>query len=160
MGDNRARLYGGMLAISLLGAYAMPAYPGATLDELQHFLGEVEIVAAIAEDQEQVDKILELRDAGASGIAHIIYDETRGLGFYEDEGLMSWDHLVEVGTHHLNEDPKPSRRTFKESERLTIRRSSCTRRVQPARRKGIVLSQKNVLAAARNGHDAGAYRRG
>ena len=52
LGDNRARLYQGMLAISLLGAYAMPAYPGATLEELQHFLGEVEIVAAIAEDQE------------------------------------------------------------------------------------------------------------
>ena len=69
LGDNRARLYGGMLAISLLGAYAMPAYPGATIEELQHFLGEVEIVAAIAEDQEQVDKILELRSAGASGIA-------------------------------------------------------------------------------------------
>ena len=65
LGDNRARLYGGMLAISLLGAYAMPAYPGATLEELRHFLGEVEIVAAIAEDQEQVDKILELKDAGA-----------------------------------------------------------------------------------------------
>ena len=41
LGDNRARLYGGMLAVSLLGAYAMPAYPGATLEELRHFLGEV-----------------------------------------------------------------------------------------------------------------------
>ncbi|MCW8842864.1 MAG: AMP-binding protein [Rhodobacteraceae bacterium] len=156
LGDNRARLYGGMLAISLLGAYAMPAYPGATLEELQHFLGEAEIVAAIAEDQEQVDKILEIRDAGASGIEHIIYDETRGLGFYEDEGLMSWDHLIEVGQHDLNEDPSRRKellhRTQPDDPAIFLHSSGTT-----GKPKGIVLSQKNVLTAAKNGYDAGAF---
>ena len=47
LGDNRARLYMGMLAVALLGGYAMPAYPGATLEEIQHFLGEVEIAHTI-----------------------------------------------------------------------------------------------------------------
>lgn len=159
LGDNRARLYGGMLSVALLGAYAMPAYPGATLEELQHFLGEVEIVAAIAEDQEQVDKILEIRGAGASGIKHIIYDETRGLEFYEDDGLMSWDHLVEIGKHDLNE--KPNRReellnrTQPDDPAIFLHSSGTT-----GKPKGIVLSQKNVLAAAKNGHDAGAYGEG
>jgi len=157
LGDNRARLYAGMLAVSLLGAYAMPAYPGATLEELQHFLGEVEIVAAIAEDQEQVDKILELRDAGATSIAHIIYDEARGLGFYEVDGLMSWDHLTEVGRHDLNEDPNLRgeflKRAKPEDPAIFLHSSGTT-----GKPKGIVLSQKNVLAAARNGHAAGAFR--
>ena len=156
LGDNRARLYGGMLAISLLGAYAMPAYPGATLEELRHFLGEVEIVAAIAEDQEQVDKILELKDAGAEGIDHIIYDEARGLGFYEVEGLLSWDHLIEVGQHDLNETPGLSEellsRAKPEDPAIFLHSSGTT-----GAPKGIVLSQKNVLAAARNGHAAGAF---
>ena len=156
LGDNRARLYGGMLAVSLLGAYAMPAYAGATLAELQHFLGEVEIVAAIAEDQEQVDKILELKDAGAKGIDHIIYDETRGLGFYEVEGLMSWDHLIEVGLHDLNEAPglrDALLQRAKPGDPAIFMHSSGTTGAP----KGIVLSQKNVLAAARNGHAAGAF---
>ncbi|MEQ9038913.1 MAG: AMP-binding protein [Silicimonas sp.] len=156
LGDNRARLYGGMLAVSLLGAYAMPAYPGATLEELRHFLGEVEIVAAIAEDQEQVDKILELKDAGAEGIDHIIYDEARGLGFYEAEGLMSWDHLIEVGQHDLNETPglreELLSRAKPEDPAIFLHSSGTT-----GAPKGIVLSQKNVLAAARNGHAAGAF---
>ena len=156
LGDNRARLYGGMLAVSLLGAYAMPAYPGATLEELRHFLGEVEIVAAIAEDQEQVDKILELKDAGAQGIDHIIYDEARGLGFYEVEGLMSWDHLIEVGQHDLNETPglreELLSRAKPEDPAIFLHSSGTT-----GAPKGIVLSQKNVLAAARNGHAAGAF---
>lgn len=156
LGDNRARLYGGMLAISLLGAYAMPAYPGATLEELRHFLGEVEIVAAIAEDQEQVDKILELKDAGAEGIDHIIYDEARGLGFYEVEGLLSWDNLIEVGQHDLNETPglreELLSRAKPEDPAIFLHSSGTT-----GAPKGIVLSQKNVLAAARNGHAAGAF---
>ncbi|MBV7381037.1 AMP-dependent synthetase/ligase [Maritimibacter dapengensis] len=156
LGDNRARLYGGMLAISLLGAYAMPAYPGATLEELRHFLGEVEIVPAIAEDQEQVDKILELKDAGAEGIDHIIYDEARGLGFYEVEGLLSWDHLIEVGQHDLNETPglreELLSRAKPEDPAIFLHSSGTT-----GAPKGIVLSQKNVLAAARNGHAAGAF---
>ena len=156
LGDNRARLYGGMLAVSLLGAYAMPAYPGATLEELRHFLGEVEIVAAIAEDQEQVDKILELKDAGAEGIDHIIYDEERGLGFYEVEGLMSWDHLIEVGQHDLNGTPglreELLSRAKPEDPAIFLHSSGTT-----GAPKGIVLSQKNVLAAARNGHAAGAF---
>ena len=156
LGDNRARRYGGMLAISLLGAYAMPAYPGATLEELRHFLGEVEIVAAIAEDQEQVDKILELKDAGAEGIDHIIYDEARGLGFYEVEGLLSWDNLIEVGQHDLNETPglreELLSRAKPEDPAIFLHSSGTT-----GAPKGIVLSQKNVLAAARNGHAAGAF---
>ena len=159
LGDNRARLYGGMLASSLLGAYAMPAYPGATLEELQHFLGEVEIVAAIAEDQEQVDKILELRDAGARGITHIIYDEERGLGFYEAEGLMSWEHLTEVGRRRVAGDPKLREdlltRTGPEDPAILLHSSGTT-----GKPKGIVLSQRNVLAAARNGHAAGAFGEG
>ncbi|MEP1291547.1 MAG: AMP-binding protein [Nitratireductor sp.] len=156
LGDNRARLYQGMLAISLLGAYAMPAYPGATLEELQHFLGEVEIVAAFAEDQEQVDKILELRSASASGIAHVIYDETRGLGTYEDDGLMSWDHLIEIGQRELDGDAGRREailnRAKPEDPAIFMHSSGTT-----GKPKGIVLSQKNVLAAARNGHAAGAF---
>ena len=56
LGDNRVRLYCGMLALATLGVYAMPAYPGTTLEELQYFAGEANVVAALAEDQEQVDK--------------------------------------------------------------------------------------------------------
>lgn len=156
LGDNRARLYGGMLAVALFGGYAMPAYPGATLEELQHFVGEVEIAAAIAEDQEQVDKILELREAGATSIQHIIYDEARGLGFYEVDGLMSWEHLIEVGQHHLNEDPKRRDELIdraKPDDPAVFLHSSGT----TGKPKGIVLSQKNVLAAALNGHAAGAF---
>src|SRR5690606_28223184 len=52
LGDNRIRLYAGMLSMSMLRGYAMPTYSGATLDELKHFANETTMAAALAEDQE------------------------------------------------------------------------------------------------------------
>jgi long-chain acyl-CoA synthetase len=145
-----------MLALATLGVYAMPAYPGTTLEELKHFVDEANIVAALAEDQEQVDKILELRGAGAAQLKYIVYDDGRGLGFYEVPGLMSWEHLIEIGSHCLNDEPAlrddlPGR--AKPDDPAVFLHSSGT----TGKPKGVVLSQKNVLAAARNGHAAGAF---
>lgn len=156
LGDNRVRLYCGMLALATLGVYAMPAYPGTTLEELQHFVEEANIVAALAEDQEQVDKILDLRGAGAANLNHIVYDDGRGLGFYEVPGLMSWEHLVKIGNHRLNEEAglrdDLAKRANPDSPAVFLHSSGTT-----GKPKGIVLSQKNVLAAARNGYAAGAF---
>ncbi len=85
LGDNRPRLYAGMLAAGALGGYAMPAFPDATLDEIRHFVHEAGARFALAEDQEQVDKILDLREQGAT-IEHIIYDDPRGLAAYANPG--------------------------------------------------------------------------
>jgi long-chain acyl-CoA synthetase len=156
LGDNRVRLYCGMAALATLGVYAMPAYPGTTLEELQHFVDEAKIVAALAEDQEQVDKILELRGAGAAQLKYIVYDDGRGLGFYEAPGLMSWEHLIEIGSHCLNDAPGLRDdllgRAKPDDPAVFLHSSGTT-----GKPKGVVLSQKNVLAAARNGHAAGAF---
>lgn len=158
LGDNRVRLYAGMTAMSMLRAYAMPAYPGATLDELKHFFGEAHVVAALVEDQEQVDKILELRDAGTS-VASIVYDEARGLNLYDAPGLQSWESLVEAGAKRLSADPDLRRHLIEESkpeDPAVFMHSSGT----TGKPKGIVLSQKNVLSGARNAHAGGAFEYG
>lgn len=155
LGDNRVRLYAGMTALSMLRAYAMPAYPGATIDELRHFCGEARVVAALVEDQEQVDKILELRDAGTS-VGAIIYDEARGLNHYDAPGLQSWDSLVEAGARKLAEEPDLRRQLIEDptpEDPAVFMHSSGT----TGKPKGIVLSQKNMLAGARNAHAGGAF---
>ncbi|MBN9003413.1 MAG: AMP-binding protein, partial [Rhizobiales bacterium] len=85
VGDNRPRLYTGMISAGALGGYAMPAFPDATLDEVRHFVHEADARFVLAEDQEQVDKMLDLREQGAS-IAHIVYDDPRGLATYPFPG--------------------------------------------------------------------------
>ena len=88
LGDNRPRLYAdALLRSGALKGYAMPAFADATLDEIRHFVHEAGARFMLAEDQEQVDKILDLRDQGAT-IEHIIYDDPRGLNAYPNPGLI------------------------------------------------------------------------
>ncbi|MBV1865705.1 MAG: AMP-binding protein [Rhodobacteraceae bacterium] len=155
LGDNRVRLYAGMLSLTMLRAYAMPAYSGASLQELQHFLAEAKVVAALVEDQEQVDNVIELRETG-SDIASIIYDEPRGLNEYETSGLMSWDALLEKGRENLAANPELRTQLIEgsgpEDPGVFLHSSGTT-----GKPKGIVLSQKNAIEGAHNGYAGGAF---
>lgn len=158
LGDNRSSLYCGMLAISALGGYAMPAYSGATVEELQHFVGEAHPSFALAEDQEHVDKVLELRAAGAD-IPHIIYDDERGLGAYKEPGLISWRALIESGEQRLRAEPALRERIvgmIDENDPAIFMHSSGT----TGKPKGIVLSHRNYIAAARSAFGAGVFQEG
>src|SRR5210317_633800 len=86
IGDNRPRLYWGMTAAQALGAVPVPLYQDAVADEMAYVLDNADVKIALVEDQEQVDKLLEIRDR-APRLEHIIYDDTRGLRFYEHDFL-------------------------------------------------------------------------
>lgn len=136
LGDNRVRLYIGMVATSMLRDYAMPAYPGATLAELQHFVSEAPIAAAFAEDQEQVDKLLDLREAGDGSPARIIYDDPRGLGEYKAPGLMRWEALMEEGARALALPIPACANICSRQQAPRIRPCSCTPPAPRARPRG------------------------
>ena len=94
IGDNRPRLYWSMTAAQALGGIAVPMYQDAPAAEFAYVLNDAEIVYAIVEDQEQVDKILEAAPQVPS-LKHIYYDDSRGLRNYE--GVTSIDRLQETG---------------------------------------------------------------
>ena len=66
---------------------------------------EANVRFVLAEDQEQVDKVLDLGDRGAT-ITSIIYDEPRGLASYPNPGLVSWEKLQAIGADRLRAEPK------------------------------------------------------
>src|SRR5690606_29043846 len=81
IGDNRPRLYFGMLSAAALRGYPAPVYPDVPPDDLEYYAGNSRARFALAEDQEQVDKLLELRSR--AGLPEfIIYDDPRGLWNY------------------------------------------------------------------------------
>ena len=100
LGDNRPHLYLGMLAVGMLGGYATPVYPDATPEEIMHVVSSVQVHYVLAEDQEQVDKALDLRERGAP-LDHIVYDNPRGLSKYTAPGLVSWQALLDSGAARL-----------------------------------------------------------
>ena len=99
VGENRPRLYAAMLAVQSLGAVPVPLYQDAAAAEYRFPIDNAEIGFAIVEDQEQVDKLLELR-AVCPQIGRIWYDDPRGLRNYSEPGLDSLDALVAAGQAH------------------------------------------------------------
>jgi len=97
IGDNRPRLYWSMIAAQSLGGIAVPMYQDAPAAEFDYVLNDAEIVFAIVEDQEQVDKILEAAPKVPS-LKHIYYDDPRGLRNYD--GVTSVDRLREIGREY------------------------------------------------------------
>jgi len=99
VGDNRPRLYASMLAAQALGAVPVPLYQDAALTEYTFPINNAEVGFAIVEDQEQVDKLLELREQCPS-LKRIWFDDPRGLRNYDESGLDSLDALVAAGQAH------------------------------------------------------------
>jgi long-chain acyl-CoA synthetase len=96
IGENRPRLYAAMLAAQSLGAIAVPLYQDAGAAEFVFPIINAEIAFAIVEDQEQVDKVLEVR-AQCPQLARIWFDDPRGLRHYAEPGLAPLDALITAG---------------------------------------------------------------
>src|SRR5574343_1818475 len=96
VGANRPNLYATMLAAQSLGAIPVPLYQDAAAAECVFPINNAEVRFALVEDQEQVDKLLEIREK-CPQLSHIWYDEPRGLRNYTDAGLGSIDELVAAG---------------------------------------------------------------
>jgi long-chain acyl-CoA synthetase len=96
VGENRPRLYAVMLAAQAIGAIPVPLYQDAVGQEFVFPINNADICFAVVEDQEQVDKMLELRGA-CPQLARLWYDDPRGLRNYEEAGLASLDTLIESG---------------------------------------------------------------
>ncbi len=97
VGDNRPRLYAAMLAAQSLGAIPVPLYQDAASTEYVFPINNAEVRFAIVEDQEQVDKLLELRGGACPALSHLWYDDPRGLRNYDEPGLASLEALLEAG---------------------------------------------------------------
>ncbi len=104
VGDNRPRLYWAVIAAHSLGGVPVPLYQDAVAAEMAFVLQDAEIEFAVAEDQEQVDKLFECAPQGP-GLSRICFDDPRGLRHYAQGGLMSLDALQALGREHAQRHP-------------------------------------------------------
>ncbi|MFV0680635.1 AMP-dependent synthetase/ligase [Ottowia sp.] len=104
VGDNRPYLYMMFLAVQAMRGVPVPMYQDAVAAEMAFVLEDAEVHFVFAEDQEQVDKMLELRET-VRGLTYIIYDDPRGLRNYQQPGLMSVQDLMALGQQHEQQQP-------------------------------------------------------
>lgn len=96
IGANRPRLYATMLAAQAVGAIPVPLYQDAVAAECVFPINNAEVRFAVVEDQEQVDKMLEIQPM-CPQLQHIYYDDPRGLRNYDQPGLGGLEELVAGG---------------------------------------------------------------
>jgi long-chain acyl-CoA synthetase len=96
IGENRPRLYFAEMAAISLGGIAVPVYQDAIAIELAFVLDHAETSVVVAEDQEQVDKILSLKER-LPHLKLVVFDDPRGLRNYDDAILKSFEAVQETG---------------------------------------------------------------
>jgi long-chain acyl-CoA synthetase len=104
IGENRPRLYFAQLAAMSLGGIAVPVYQDAIASELAYVLEHAEISVIVAEDQEQVDKILALQES-LPHLKRLVYDDPRGLRNYDEKLLASFDDVQAAGRDFAAANP-------------------------------------------------------
>lgn len=96
VGANRPHLYMAVIAAQSLRGVPVPLYQDAVAAEMVFMLEDAAVEFVVAEDQEQVDKLLECRETRPA-IRHIVYDDPRGLRHYDQPGLLGYEKLCELG---------------------------------------------------------------
>jgi long-chain acyl-CoA synthetase len=148
IGDNRPQLYWSMCAAQCLGAVPVPVYQDAVADEMAFVLDHAEARLALAEDQEQVDKLLSLRER-CPLLKTIVYKDARGMRHYAMPGLVSLADLEAKGREFEKAQPGTIDAEIAKGKGSDISVMLYTSGTtgQP---KGVMLSYDNVIISARN----------
>jgi len=148
IGRNRPYLYWAMMAAEMCGAVPVPLYQDANAEEMAYVMGHCGARFAVVGDQEQVDKIFEVRDQ-LPQFERMIYLDPRGLRKYDHAVLDQYAAVQETGrktrdTHIAELEARQARLDY-DSTGVMLYTSGTT-----GKPKGVVLSNRNVIETAKS----------
>ncbi|MDE0649984.1 MAG: AMP-binding protein [Gammaproteobacteria bacterium] len=158
IGDNRPEWMIAELAAQAAGILPLGLYQDAIADELARMLEAAEARIVVAEDQEQVDKVLEVRDR-LPGLEYIVYYDSRGMYGYEAPGLMSFEEIEALGERAHRRSPDAFDRRLSAVQPADIA-LLCTTSGTTSIPKLAMLSHENLIAMASQLRSVDAMHRG
>ena len=148
IGDNRPELYWSVVAVQVLGGVPVPLYQDSIEKELAYIVDHAEARFAVVEDQEQVDKLIRVREQ-CPRLEWIVYDDPRGMRAYSEPYLLGLAELMERGDKHGLGHPDlfaaELDRGAADDTAIICYTSGTT-----GTPKGAMLSHRNLIVTARN----------
>ena len=147
VGRNRPALYWSFIAAQMTGAVPVPIYNDAVGDEIAYVLEHCSAKFAIVGDQEQCDKLLEIKDK-LPALTKIIYLDPRGLRKYDHSNLHAYKDVQKIG----REKAQSQIETLEKRLNNQTQNTTCVMLYTSGttgKPKGVVLTYKNVLSASK-----------
>jgi long-chain acyl-CoA synthetase len=148
IGRNRPYFYWSMVAAQSVGAVPVPVYQDSAAEEMAYVLGHCGARFVIAEDQEQVDKVIDVQEE-LHQFEHMIYLDPRGMRKYDHSRLHEFSHVQDQGRaaydEYVNEMKARSDKLDYDSTCVMLYTSGTT-----GKPKGVVLSNRNIIESAKN----------
>jgi long-chain acyl-CoA synthetase len=146
LSENRKEWVFAQLGANMVGAVAVGIYPTSPAPEVEYLLQAADADVVVCEDQEQLDKVLEIRER-LPRLQRLVVMDPRGLRHYEVPGLLDFEAVVAQGRdfekHHAELVAQRLVMQSLEDTALMIFTSGST-----GRPKAAMLSYRNVNAMA------------
>ncbi len=140
IGDNRPSLYLSIASAQILGAIPVPCYQDSVASEIQYILEHAEAKLAVVENQEQVDKLLEIKEK-LPLLKNIFYGDPRGLEKYDEKEIFSLGAILDKDMEINLDLDQEIDKTAKDDISIMLYTSGTT-----GRPKGVLLSYNNIVS--------------
>jgi len=150
IGDNRPEWLYAELAAQSLGGIPLGIYQDSILTEVAYIINHSEARIVVAEDQEQVDKIIEMKDE-LPCLETIVYTDEKGMRHYDNKELIYFPKVEKEGREYERQNPGEFEETLKLLKQTDVAIISYTSGTTGFP-KGSLLTHRNMLKMALNLH--------